>query len=205
MAAISHDEIQRLLRPYILSETGLANPEHSQLLDQLSTYLDLVMRWNGRMNLTAIRDPRQIIQRHFGESLFAAQHLPNRGTILDLGSGAGFPGVPIQLWHAEQTVTLAESQSKKATFLREVVRSLSLPTEVWSGRAEGLAPGRKFDAVVMRAVDDSGRALKTAFELTAGDVWVLGSSALIQFGLGQCITRIALPDSQDSWLLQFRR
>src|SRR5216683_702933 len=80
---------------------------------------------------TSIRHPAEIVRRHFGESLFAAQHLGNPDTLLDLGSGAGFPGLPIALLHPEIHVTLAESQNKKATFLREVVRTLNIPVEIW--------------------------------------------------------------------------
>lgn len=205
MPTLSHEEIGSLLKSYLLIEKDLyARP---LLLDQLSAYLDLLMKWNQRMNLTAIRDPRQMVRRHFGESLFAAQHLPALGTVLDFGSGAGFPGIPIQLWHPHVRVTLAESQAKKATFLREVVRSLSLATEVWSERAESLAPNRIFDAVVLRAVDDPERALSAAFELTKGDVWLLGSAAAVELLPSKVIvaSKSELPDRSDSWLFQLQR
>src|ERR1700680_208588 len=84
-------------------------------LQHISTYIDILLRWNARINLTAIRDPEEIVSRHFGESLFAARHLfpafspmalpssavnpfGGAGTLADLGSGAGFPGLPIKLW-----------------------------------------------------------------------------------------------------------
>ncbi len=205
MPTLSRDEMGNLLMPYLLTEEGLAG--HPSLLEQLSVYLDLLLRWNQRMNLTAIRDPRQIVQRHFGESLFAAQHLPSIGRVLDLGSGAGFPGIPVQLWHSRLTVTLAESQAKKAAFLREVIRSLSLPTEVLPGRAEAIASQRGFDLVVLRAVDDPERALAAAVELTAGDVWLLSSSAALQALPAEVtvISRVAMPEREDSWLFQLRR
>src|SRR5208283_3454720 len=106
----------------------------------------------------AIRTPEEIVRRHFGESLFAGAHLDSRGgacrTLLDFGSGAGFPGVPVQLLRPEIQVALAESRSRKAAFLHEAVRTLGLTTEVWAGRVEDMPVARQFDVVAMRAVDD---------------------------------------------------
>src|ERR1700678_876525 len=113
MPILPESKIATLLAPY------LAPPP--EILPQLSLYLDLLLKWNARTNLTAIRDPEEIVRRHFGESLFAAQHIGTPDTLLDLGSGAGFPGPPIALLHPRISVTLAESQNKKATFLREAI------------------------------------------------------------------------------------
>ena len=155
MATLTPNRIVELLRAYY--------PEPSaKIVLQLSTYLDLLLKWNARTNLTAIRDPEEIVSRHFGESLFLASHLPECSTLLDLGSGAGFPGLPIQLALPELRVTLAESQKKKASFLREVVRTLDLPTEVWADRAENMPVDRKFDVVALRAVDNPEAALTLA-------------------------------------------
>src|SRR5271156_6684330 len=128
--------IAELLRPF----TGEADLRH-EMLEQFRLYLDLLLCWNARVNLTAVRDPEQIVTRHFGESLFAAQVLaknPETATSLaDVGSGAGFPGIPIKLWMPQLRLTLIESQNKKATFLREVLRTLNLPNaEVFCGHAE---------------------------------------------------------------------
>ena len=125
MPTMSESAIASLLAPYLLEVPA-------SILPQLSTYLDLLLKWNARTNLTAIRDPEEIVRRHFGEGLFTATHLdPSTATLLDFGSGAGFPGLPIALLRPDIQVTLAESQNKKATFLREAVRTLNLPTEVW--------------------------------------------------------------------------
>jgi 16S rRNA (guanine527-N7)-methyltransferase len=149
--------IARLLSPY------LPDPPPA-LVSQLQTYLDLLLRWNARTNLTAIRDPDEIVRRHFGESLFCARHLAplQPSTLLDFGSGAGFPGLPIQLLLPNLKVTLAESQGKKATFLREVIRTLNLPTELWPHRVETMPPDRQFDIVTLRAVDRMSTALAAA-------------------------------------------
>ena len=161
MPTLPTERIAILLTPYL---AGTIPPE--SLYASLSLYLDLLLKWNSRTNLTAIRDPEEIVQRHFGESLFTGIHLapllPPDATILDLGSGAGFPGLPIQLLHPTLKITLAESQNKKSTFLREVVRSLALPTEIWAARAETFPENRQFDAITLRAVDNMSQALAAA-------------------------------------------
>jgi 16S rRNA (guanine527-N7)-methyltransferase len=155
MPVLSEDEICGLLEPYIADIKG-------DIVLKLSSYLDLLVRWNARTNLTAVRDEREIVRRHFGESLFAAEHLgdPRPRTLLDLGSGAGFPGLPIALCRPDIAVTLAESQGKKASFLREAVRTTGAANvEVWAARAENLPEGRTFDVVTLRAVDNMEAAL----------------------------------------------
>ncbi len=150
-------------------------PEASlTLASRLKVYLDLLLRWNGRTNLTSIRDPREIVQRHFGESLFVARYLPDgAGTLLDVGSGAGFPGLPIALARPDWKVTLAESQGKKAAFLMEVVRTLGTGIEVWPKRVEMLASARRFRVVTLRAVDRTSLALEEARARVAEGGWLL--------------------------------
>jgi 16S rRNA (guanine527-N7)-methyltransferase len=132
---------------------------------KFDNYLELILRWNSKMNLTAIRDADGIISRHFVESIACAQALPVRiATVLDFGSGAGFPGIPIAICRPEIGVTLAESQNKKAAFLREVVRSLQLDVRIVAGRAEDLT--EHFDCVTLRAVDCMGEAVVAASKLT---------------------------------------
>ena len=145
----------------LLSQIGLSiSPE---LSDQLSAYLALLLRWNARTNLTAIREPREIVQRHFADSLFCAEHIfPSASTLLDFGSGGGFPGIPITLARPQLHVTLAESQNRKAAFLREAVRSLNLTAEVWSERVESMPTNQLYDAVTLRAVDQMESACQTA-------------------------------------------
>jgi 16S rRNA (guanine527-N7)-methyltransferase len=92
-------------------------------------------------------------------------------TLLDLGSGAGFPGIPIALCHPEVAVTLAESQGKKAAFLQEAVRSLEISARVHSARAELLQRG--FDCVTLRAVDKMPEAVQTACDLVARGGWLV--------------------------------
>jgi|ERR1700677_1268963 16S rRNA (guanine527-N7)-methyltransferase len=178
MPALIESAIAHLLQPY-LSGSG-AYPDTDldpSLLSQFSTYLDLLLKWNARTNLTAIRDPEEIVRRHFGESLFASRHLSlATTTLLDLGSGAGFPGIPIALLHPEVAVTLAESQNKKATFLRESIRTLGLPVEVWSARAETMPESRHFHTVTLRAVDNMPAAIAAAAPRATHELLLLSST-----------------------------
>ena len=157
--------IAELLKSYIV---GLDPP--AGIYEQLAQYLELLLRWNAKTNLTAIREPEAIVTRHFGESLFAAGVLfgpepPKPGTTLaDFGSGAGFPGVPIKLAFPDLSVTLIESQNKKATFLKEVIRTLRLDgIEVYGGRAEQW--DKTADVVTMRAAERFEAALPVAARL----------------------------------------
>ena len=143
------------------------DPLTHEVAGRLQVFLELLQKWNARLNLTAIRDPEEILQRHFIECIFAARHLPAEiRTLLDFGSGGGFPGIPIALCRPEIQVTLGESQSKKSAFLRETVRSLGiLNAEVYNGRVEGLE-GR-FEGVTLRAVDKMQEACREAIHLVA--------------------------------------
>jgi 16S rRNA (guanine527-N7)-methyltransferase len=189
MATLTTQKIARLLQDYYPEPT-------EELLAQLSVYLDLLLKWNARTNLTAIRDPEEIVCRHFGESLFVATHLPECATLLDLGSGAGFPGLPIQLARPALRVTLAESQNKKASFLREAVRTLGLSTEVWADRVENMPIDRLFDVVALRAVDNPAVALQLARERLAPG----GLIAHLTSGSSDSGTTVAVPKSSQTTL-----
>ncbi len=132
--------------------------------DKFRVYLELLIRWNQNLSLTAVREPEQIIQRHFVECAFVAGQLPEDiDDLLDYGSGAGLPGIPIAICRPEISVTLAEAHGKKASFLREALRVLNLEGEVYDGRVETM-PERRFDAVAMRAVEKMELAIPPALE-----------------------------------------
>jgi 16S rRNA G527 N7-methylase RsmG len=218
--------IAELLEPF------LASPLQETRLDQISTYIDLLLRWNSRINLTAIRAPEQVVTRHFGESLFAGRHLfsgsqrqqpggetarPERSRrvlarptprqtvtpsfaprskapeepaappsapfegrdtstrllsfgeraerVLDVGSGAGFPGIPLKIFNPAVAVTLLESNQKKVAFLREVIRALTLmDIDVSPTRAEDFPPASAA-LVTLRAVERFETVLPTAARL----------------------------------------
>lgn len=129
-------------------------------------YLSLLLKWNAKLNLTAIREPESILRRHFLECILCARLLPaGISTLLDFGSGGGFPGIPIAICRPEIEVTLGESQSKKAAFLREVVRTLRLHARVEHKRAETIQAS--FHAVTLRAVDKMEEAVRLAAHLVA--------------------------------------
>ena len=194
--------IADLLRPFL----GNDHASDAQLND-ISIYIDLLLRWNARINLTAIRDPEEMVTRHFGESLFAARCLfpeaaqPTESrsaataqrcenaaqgaspgseadhiaapqgrknpTVIDLGSGAGFPGLPIKIWAPDIHLTLIECNQRKATFLRETTRALTLTdVNVFSGRAEDFQEGQG-SVVILRAVERFESALLGAARLLA--------------------------------------
>ncbi|AEU39168.1 methyltransferase GidB [Granulicella mallensis MP5ACTX8] len=201
MPTLTEARIADLLAPYTESLSM-----ESALYGRLSQYLDLLLRWNAKTNLTAIREPEEIVRRHFGESLFAARHLASRlapeAALLDFGSGAGFPGLPIQLLLPELRVTLAESQGKKASFLREAVRTLGLATEVWSARVESMPAERRFDAVTLRAVDHMQEALAAARPRVVPGGWLVTLSA--SRSLIKDTEQIAVPGSGEGWLTMER-
>lgn len=154
----------------LLAESGL-KPLDAAQTGQFENYLSLLLRWNAHVNLTAIRDEDGILRRHFVESIACARALPaGIDTLLDFGSGAGFPGIPIALCRPEIAVTLAESQGKKAAFLSEAVRVLGVGTKVYSGRAE--TQGSRFDCVTLRAVDKMERAVEAAGRLVRPGGWM---------------------------------
>jgi 16S rRNA (guanine527-N7)-methyltransferase len=142
----------------------LLHPLSPAVYAQLAVYLQLLSRWNQKMNLTAVRDPELFARLHLAECLRAAQRIPEDvRTVLDFGSGSGLPGIPIQIARPEFRVTLAESQRKKAAFLQEAMRELDLESaRVHAGRVENLPSDAIFDLVTLRAVDKMGEALPTA-------------------------------------------
>jgi 16S rRNA (guanine527-N7)-methyltransferase len=95
-------------------------------IEQFLVYLALLLKWNRKMNLTALRTPAEIISRHFLDSLLLLPHLPETARLLDIGSGAGFPGLPLKIVRPGLTIDLVEATAKKASFLKEAVRRLGL-------------------------------------------------------------------------------
>ncbi len=221
------------------SEPAKAGEEPAVLspaqLQSISTYIDILIHWNSRINLTAIRDPEDIVPRHFGESLFAARHLfpdgaaTGRSAVLDtrggraalqgrvtsqegvgalapeatandqrlatnirltdIGSGSGFPGIPIKLWAPQISLTLIESNHKKAAFLREVTRALILTdVDIQNTRAETLTA--TFDVVTLRAVE----RFETILPIAAALVAPTGRLALLVGAAQQDQARALLPN-----------
>jgi 16S rRNA (guanine527-N7)-methyltransferase len=155
--------LSQLLSPFAVD---LAAAQAGNLL----AYLDLLMRWNQRINLTAVRSPEECVTRHFGESFYLASCLPLAGRLLDVGSGAGFPGLALKIVAPQVAVTLLEPVAKKRAFLKEVARACGFEgVEVRHERLRDFLrrlPAARFDLVTARAVGklgelagDSGRCL----------------------------------------------
>lgn len=126
------------------------------LATPLLAYLALLLHWNRTYNLTAVRDPREMVDKHLLDSLAMHAHVDTGngvGTLADLGSGAGLPGIALAIVKPGLRVTLVESNGKKARFLREAVRRLELPNVyVAQSRIEALDQPAAFDAITARAL-----------------------------------------------------
>ncbi len=131
-------------------------------LDRLGAYLDLLARWNQAYNLTAVRDPDEMIDRHIADCLAIVPHLP-AGALADLGSGAGLPGLVVAIAEPARPVFLVESNGKKARFLREAKRSLGLTAvTVVEARAEAPHPAQPVPVVTARALAELAELARLA-------------------------------------------
>ena len=126
--------------------------------DAFQTYLELLLEWNKKMNLTAITDPREVCIKHFVDSLTVldAVEPKTNAKVLDVGSGAGFPGIPLKIAREDIQLTIIDSLQKRLTFLQEVLDKTHLSAELLHGRAEDFGREKnlrvKFDVVTARAV-----------------------------------------------------
>ncbi|HVB34480.1 MAG TPA: 16S rRNA (guanine(527)-N(7))-methyltransferase RsmG [Patescibacteria group bacterium] len=140
------------------------------LADEIIAYVDLLVRWNQKISLTSITDPLLLVERHFGESFFGAITLGiNSGNLLDVGSGAGFPALPIAMLCPGVKETLLEPNGKKAAFLSEICRRMGLSgrVEVIRCRLEEFPPAGKFTFITSRAVRVTERFLRQCAQLLA--------------------------------------
>ena len=194
--------IARLLEPYVSLD--------SELLGKTSIYIDILLKWNSRINLTAVRNPEEMVTRHFGESFFAAAKLVDpqwNGAVIDVGSGAGFPGLPVAMYAPAAQVTLIESQVKKASFLNEAIRMLRLRNaQVFAGRAEQSPVTAEL--VTMRAVEKFEKALSVAAGLvkSEGRLGLLVGSDQVALAKGKLSTiewqeTIEVPESRSRVML----
>ncbi len=171
----SAEVVRRALREFQITVND------AQVL-QIQQYMKILWTWNEKVNLTAIREPLEILYRHFCESMYAAGAVPlgPGGRLADVGSGGGFPGLPLKILRPDLQVFLVESNVKKATFLAEVVRELELTNASvivsrYEELGEELAP---LDVVCSRAVGEFGPFLEWARSerIAAGQVvlWIGG-------------------------------
>jgi 16S rRNA (guanine527-N7)-methyltransferase len=185
-------------------------PLSPEMVVQIQAYLHLLAKWNQKVSLTSIKDLETVIRRHFGESFFAARVVPIRhGRLADLGSGAGFPAIPIKMLAPDVHLTLIEPSLKKIAFLQEVVRALNLGSvNIMRGRFQDLSiPERSFDFVTCRALGKFEKVLEWASRALAVDgrvaLWLGGRDAhrLIRLQSWTWQAPVRIPESRDSVLL----
>jgi 16S rRNA (guanine527-N7)-methyltransferase len=155
---VSEETVRRALGEFQI-------PIESEQVLLIQRYIRILLRWNEKLNLTAIRNPLEILYRHFCESMFAAGAIPvDKGRLADIGSGPGFPGIPLKIIRPELELCLVESNIKKGTFLAEVVRELQLTnSRVQISRYEELGEEvAPLDYVCSRAVGEFGPFLEWA-------------------------------------------
>ena len=165
MISLTSAQITDALKPY-----GIA--PSIDLIKGVRTYAELLLKWNRSVSLTTVTDIEQILRFHFGESLFALSMLPvEKSRLADVGSGAGFPGIPLAMASPSLTVTLIESNAKKYAFLNEVIRELKLRNVIaLHTRMEDIgAPAQEFDIVTARALGKFEDLLRWAQKELAPD------------------------------------
>jgi 16S rRNA (guanine527-N7)-methyltransferase len=195
--------VRQLLEPFGLSLS-------SDQISQLIAYLELLLRWNKKINLTSIRDAPSCVRRHFGESLYLGRWVRLQGRLLDIGSGAGFPGLCLKIIFPDLSVTLLEPVAKKRAFLKEVARVCGMSfVEVRRERLEDFAGAPSppvYDAATARALGHleelillASRCLKAGGELF---LWLSRrqASALgyIEGGMRE-LRRLPVPGGGEIW------
>lgn len=174
----------------LLAEHVKVSPAEAALLE---AHYELLEKWNKKLNLTAIRNLDDAVVRHYAESVFVAQRLPPANSVVDVGSGGGFPGIPISILHPNALVTLVESHQRKAVFLSEAARilkseAISPHLHVLSSRIEDVRA--RFELLVARAINWE-------------DFWPLGPKLAPQVALllGAADVQKLLRDVNFSWSL----
>ena len=162
----------------LLKEYGLSD----EMISKFSKYRDLLLEWNSKFNLTAITDKDEIEEKHFIDSLSLDKYVDlDNKTLLDVGSGAGFPGIPLAIAHPTTKVFLLESNGKKVKFLNEMVNELDLKNvTVINARAEEYNKRESFDIVTARAVKELNILLEICFHFVkVGGLFVAYKSSNI--------------------------
>lgn len=154
-----------------LAELGIDLDAATQ--QKLLDYLALLEKWNKVHNLTAVRDPSDMVTLHLLDSLSVLPHIKS-GRLLDVGSGAGLPGIPLSIVRPDLQVTVMDSSHKKASFMRQAKATLGIPNlEVVCGRVEEFHPEHKFNMVISRAFSDLAEFMRlTAHLCDEGGVWL---------------------------------
>ena len=142
-------------------------------IEKLLAYLALLVKWNKVHNLTAVRDPEEMVTLHLLDSLSVLPHVP-AGRLLDVGSGAGLPGIVLAICRPDLQVTTIDAVQKKASFMRQAKAELQIDNlQVVAGRVEQLKPAEPFNTVISRAFSEIALFIKLTRQLIAEDgLWL---------------------------------
>lgn len=152
-----------------LSEISELAIDMAQLSEQLVRYIELIMKWNSTYNLTSIRKPESMVTRHMLDSLVVLPHIKG-SSMVDVGSGAGLPGIPVALARPDWQITLVESNQKKAAFLQQAIIELKLQNvTVRQERAEKMVLDGKVDTVISRAFSSLERFMQVSKQFCANN------------------------------------
>lgn len=148
-----------------LATLGLAVPDGAQ--EKLLAYIALLAKWNKTYNLTAIREPEKMLSHHLLDSLAVLPHLP-AGTLADVGSGGGVPGIPLAIADPGRSVTLNDANQKKSAFLQQAVIELKLTNaQVHAGRVQDWKPAQRFACVITRGFAELAEFISACRHLVA--------------------------------------
>ena len=182
----------------LIAQTQLMGLSVSPLqAEQLLLYLGLMSKWNKVHNLTALRDPDQMISHHLLDSLSVIPYV-SPGSLLDVGSGAGLPGIPLALVNPGQAITLIDSNQKKVSFLRQAVIELNLKNvTVAAGRVEELQTDLRFNGIISRAFSDINQFInKTRHLLAKKGNWYAMKGLYPDFELQQLPAGVVVQTAQ---------
>lgn len=148
------EEFEQILKDY-LKEIKIELTKEQ--IEQFYKYMELLLEWNEKINLTAITEPKEVILKHFVDSLTIVKYIENGTSLVDMGTGAGFPGIPLKILRPDIKITLVDSLNKRINFLNEVISNLKLKNiETIHSRAEEFGKNKKyresFDIATSRAV-----------------------------------------------------
>lgn len=200
MTKFSDERILQALRPYRVQPSAL-------MCTQIRWYAEKLLLWNRKVNLTSITEPGEILRRHFGESFFGANFLPAQGTLVDIGSGAGFPGLALKIVCPNLSIVLVEPNKRKVAFLNEVCRGIQLKdVKVLPKRIEDVAAVEipTVDVVTARAVGSYDDLMNWSLRSGAGALalW-LGSKEAADVSADARFKweRIPIPGANESFLV----
>ena len=148
------EEFSKVINDYLKDLKITLNEEQIQ---KFYTYMNLLIEWNEKINLTAITKPEEIILKHFVDCLTISKYIEDGSILIDIGTGAGFPGIPLKIYRSDLKITLVDSLNKRLNFLNEVINKMKLEgIETIHARAEELGRNKnyreKFDVATSRAV-----------------------------------------------------